>query len=228
MGRRATASNRLLACALLVATVVLLVGLAAVRELRLQRPAQLDGGSTAIADQQAVKSAEAFLEAYVDEDGRVVRRDQGGDTVSEGQAYAMLIAVALEDHDRFDAVWRWTQQKLQRPDGLLSFLWRDGEVADPEPAADADLDAARALLLAASRFEEEAYRHDARRIAGAIAEKETARSDGRTVLVAGPWALRTDRIILNPSYFAPRTFSLVARATGDAVWQAWESRAGAR
>lgn len=46
------------------------------------------------ANEQAVAASEAFLKRYVDPDGRVVRRDRGGDTVSEGQAYAMLVAVA--------------------------------------------------------------------------------------------------------------------------------------
>ena len=42
--------------------------------------------SPAEADRLAVESATAFLDGYVDPDGRVVRRDQGGDTVGEGQA----------------------------------------------------------------------------------------------------------------------------------------------
>lgn len=58
----------------------------------------------------------------VDPDGRVVRHDQGGDTVSEGQAYAMLVAVAVGDHDTFTRVWAWTQQHLRRPAETLS--WR--------------------------------------------------------------------------------------------------------
>ncbi len=70
----------------------------------------------------AVEAGRAFLAGYVDDDGRVVRTDQGGDTVSEGQAYAMLVAVGLGDADTFDAVWTWTRENLQRRDGLLS--WR--------------------------------------------------------------------------------------------------------
>jgi Glycosyl hydrolases family 8 len=75
-------------------------------------------------DPVAVPSAtgQAFLDAYVDPDGRVVRRDQGGDTVSEGQAYALLIAVAPGDSERSTAVWTWTRNHLQPPDKLLS--WR--------------------------------------------------------------------------------------------------------
>jgi endo-1,4-beta-D-glucanase Y len=61
-----------------------------------------------------------FLDHYVEGDGRVVRRDEGNDVVSEGQAYGMLIAVALGDAARFRAIWDWTKSHLRRPDGLLS------------------------------------------------------------------------------------------------------------
>ena len=56
----------------------------------------------------AERAGRAFLAAYVDPDGRVVRRDQDGDTVSEGQAYAMLVAVAIDDRAAFRSVWSWT------------------------------------------------------------------------------------------------------------------------
>src|SRR5207302_9757221 len=78
--------------------------------------------------QKAYDSARTFMRRYVEGNGRVVRRDQGGDTVSEGQAYAMLLAVALDDRGRFDTVWRWTRTHLQQPDGLLAFHWADGRV----------------------------------------------------------------------------------------------------
>src|SRR5262249_25843719 len=70
---------------------------------------------------RAQAAAEHFLDRYVDSDGRVVRRDQGGDTVGEGQAYGMLMAAAIGDRRRFNSIWDWTQRNLQRPDGLISF-----------------------------------------------------------------------------------------------------------
>ncbi len=56
------------------------------------------------------------------------------------------------------------------------------------PAADADLDAARALALAARRFDRPAYASAARRLGAALLREQTARAVGTTVLVAGPWA----------------------------------------
>jgi endoglucanase len=144
-----------------------------------------------------------FLDRYVEDDGRVVRHDQGGDTVSEGQAYAMLIAVAERDEERFDRVWTWTREHLRRPDGLLSWRWADGRVTDGQAAADADLDAARALMLAAKRFDEPSYAEDGRALGRAVSEVETAKS----VLLAGPWT----RDVVNPSYWSPRAFAAIER-----------------
>jgi len=166
--------------------------------------------------QQADAAADRFLERYVAPNGRVLRRDQGGDTVSEGQAYAMLIAAATHDRKRFDRVWSWTRSNLQRPDGLLSYRWQKGSVADPEPATDADLDASRALLLAADRFHRPEYRSDALRIANRILEQETVAVGNRRVLVAGPWG--RSPVTINPSYFAPRAYQAIAAATDNPRW----------
>jgi endoglucanase len=157
------------------------------------------GGAAAPSPQERARSAaRAFLNRYVAADGRVVRRDQGGDTVSEGQAYAMLAAVVAGERRRFDVIWRWTSTHLARPDGLLAWHWQGGRVADAEPAADADLDAAHALLLASRRFREPAAARQSRRIADAMRGAEIR--DG--VLTAGPWA--RDQGVINPSYFDPR------------------------
>jgi endo-1,4-beta-D-glucanase Y len=146
-----------------------------------------------------------FLDRYVQDDGRVVRQDQGGDTVSEGQAYALLLAVAAGDQERFARVWDWTRTHLRRSDGLLAWRWADEHVVDDEPATDADLDTARALLLAGRRFHEPRYREAAMDLKRAIVDGETTWAADRTVLVAGPWA-RDGRIMVNPSYWSPKAF----------------------
>src|SRR5829696_2716921 len=55
-------------------------------------------------------AAAAFFRAYVAADGRVSRPDQRNDTVSEGQAYALLLAAATGDDAKFDRVWEWTRE----------------------------------------------------------------------------------------------------------------------
>jgi endoglucanase len=175
------------------------------------------GGSSKATDRKSDAAAKRFLDTYVTDDGRVQRADQGGDTVGEGQAYGMLVAVAIGDEQRFDAIWDWTKANIRRPDGLLSFLWKDGQVADPEAASDADVDATRALLVAACRFKRPELRTEALALAKAILDDETASFQGSPVLVAGPWA-RKDPMTVNPSYFSPATFAALGDATGDGRW----------
>jgi endo-1,4-beta-D-glucanase Y len=166
---------------------------------------------------RAAAAARNFLDRYVTSDGRVVRRDQGGDTVGEGQAYGMLLAAAIGDAHRFDAIWAWTKNNLRRPDGLISFLWRDGRVQDPQPASDADVDASRALLVAACRLHRHDLRQQALALGKAIMAGETVSFRGLPVLTAGPWA-RTQPFTVNPSYFSPATFTALRAATGDPSW----------
>jgi endoglucanase len=152
-------------------------------------------------------AARRFLDRYVLDDGRVERIDEGGDTVGEGQAYGMLIAAAIGDEERFDAIWKWTKDNLERPeDGLIAFLWKDGEVVDPQAASDADVDAARALLVASCTFDRPELRTEAMKLGQAILDVQTAKYEGADVLTAGPWAVE-EPITLNPSYFSPATFA---------------------
>lgn len=181
-------------------------------------------GSTVSAASTPQKRAEAaarhFLDRYVDGDGRVVRRDQGGDTVGEGQAYGMLLAAAIGDQRRFDKIWAWTEHNLRRPDGLISFLWRSGHVVDPQAASDADLDASRALLVAACRFNHPDYRRQALQLGDAILKVEvgSATFAGEPVLTAGPWAITPPPVTIDPSYFAPASFLALESASKDPRW----------
>ena len=166
---------------------------------------------------KAVAAAKAFLDEYVDEDGRVVRRDQGGDTVSEGQAYAMLLSVVTGDRARFENVFSWADSNLRRSDGLFSWSWKNGSIVDEQSATDADLDIATALILASKRFRETNFEQEAGRIAKSILEKETVEGRGGRLLVAGPWATKSP-FVVNPSYMTPKEFDVIARSTGDTRW----------
>lgn len=149
---------------------------------------------------RAVAASERFLDDWVADDGRVVRHDQGGDTVSEGQAYALMLAAGIGDEATFRSVWRWTRNELQRPDGLFSWRWADGRIVGHGAAADADLFIAGALSLAARRFDAPALDVESRRISDAVLEREVIRIGAHRTLAAGPWAV-PDRTV-NPSYLA--------------------------
>lgn len=162
-------------------------------------------------------AADHFLDTYVIADGRVLRRDQGNDIVSEGQAYAMLVA-ELDDRDELvPTIWTWTKEHLGRDDGLLSFhASQDGTVVGADPAADADVLTAFALLTYDGP-DGDSLHDDGLALARAVLEHEVLTdADGRPVLAAGPWAVSTG--IVNPSYLMPSEFEELARITGDDTW----------
>jgi endoglucanase len=94
-------------------------------------------------------------------------------------------------------------------------------VVDPEAASDADLDASRALLVAACRFHRPALRVQALKLGQAILRDEvgTASFRGEPVLTAGPWAI-VPTVTLDPSYFSPASFLALRAATNDPRWGA--------
>jgi endoglucanase len=175
------------------------------------------GGSDSAATPTGASMAATFLSRYVTSDGRVIRHDQGGDIVSEGEAYAMLLAEVAERPATVRTIWRWTQHHLQRPDGLLSFhASSSGRVLDQQSAADADTLAAYALLRYHGADSKHLHR-DGDRIAASILAKEAATQNGVSVLVAGPWAMTPPQTV-DPSYLMPPVFRALARLTGDSRW----------
>jgi endoglucanase len=159
-----------------------------------------------------------FLAAYVRPDGRVWRPDQGGDTVSEGQAYGLLLAEAAGRDDMFGRIWQWTQDHLQRPDGL--FAWHAdaaGHILDPGSASDADLLIAWALLRYGGPGAAGLHQ-DGRQVADAVLAHEVVTLPGGTpVLTAGPWAAGRPTT-LDPSYWSLPALTSLARLTGNAQW----------
>lgn len=164
------------------------------------------------------EQAARFLSKYVQPDGRVVRLDQGGDTVSEGQAYGMLLAEALGEYGVFNRIWTWTRDHLQLTSGLFAFHANPaGQIISPEPASDADLLIAWALLR--YRGPGAAALHlDGHVVADAILAHEVVSGpDGTLVLTAGPWATGPSAT-LDPSYWSMPAFEGLARLTGNSQW----------
>lgn len=191
---------------------------AAPRSSTLHGSALRSSGSAAarpVKDRSAQEIGRDFLRSWV-QDGRVIRRDQGGDTVSEGQAYGMLIADGVGDEKQFSAIWDWTKKNLMRSDGLLAWQWSKGAVRDSEPAADADLDTARALVLAGTRFSRPEFTQAGTELATRIADHLTVETSLGRILLPGTWA--TPPYAYNPSYASPATFRLLQAATGDPRW----------
>jgi endo-1,4-beta-D-glucanase Y len=168
-------------------------------------------------DQQAVAW---FLTSYVRPNGRVYRPDQNGDTVSEGQAYGLLLAEVSGQYRLFGQIWQWTRDHLQRRDGLFAFhADAAGRVLSPNSASDADLLIAWALLRYggpdATRIHD-----DGSRVADAVLRYEVTNFGPRAIpiLTAGQWA--TGRpATLNPSYWSLPALTSLASLTGNHQWQ---------
>jgi endoglucanase len=215
-GRRAGARTAARACAA-VLCLVLLASFGAFGTAG-SGPGAGEGSHAGSTPPGAPPAVGRFLAAYVRPDGRVWRPDQGGDTVSEGQAYGLLLAEAADRDDLFGQIWQWTQVHLQRPDGL--FAWHAdaaGHILDPEPASDADLLTAWALLRYQGPGAARLHR-DGRQVASAILAHEVAAGPaGTLVLTAGPWAAgRPDT--LDPSYWSLPALTGLARLTGNHQW----------
>jgi hypothetical protein len=181
-------------------------------------PGNGNGNADGPVNRSADELSEAFLAEWVDDDGRVVRRDQGDDTVSEGQAYGLLLAAAVGDEERFDAIWQWTQDELVRPDGLLAWQWSEGAVVDDEPASDADLDAARAFVVAGERFDRPELTEQGDALGAVILDELTVETALGRILLPGLWAAQAEPYAYNSSYASPAAFDILGESSGDPRW----------
>lgn len=172
-------------------------------------------------------SWDEYKERFINEDGRVIDFSADNVTTSEGQSYAMLRAVWMDDQETFDRVWKWTSENLDRPDdGLLGWRWgmRDDKSygflagGGENSASDGDQDIAFALTLASKRWSKEEYRDQAKAILESLWKINTATANGKRYLIAGNWAQNREELIVNPSYFAPYAWRVFAQVDQDRDW----------
>src|SRR3989338_4521076 len=59
-------------------------------------------------------SWEKYKNKFINFDGRIIDYSIGDVTTSEGQSYALLRSVWIDDKENFDLVWKWTKENLKR------------------------------------------------------------------------------------------------------------------
>ena len=176
-------------------------------------------------EQVLTASWQSYGRHFIKSDGQVIIPEEGGGTISEAQAYALLRAVWAGDEAVFNRVYAWTYNNLSRVhrhgDHLLAWRWGrlpggSWGVLDANSATDGDLDYALALVLAARKgWRAPAglpdYRDEARRVQGDILAKEVvALPGGAALLTPGNWHEALPPYLVNPSYFSPAAYRLFA------------------
>jgi endoglucanase len=166
---------------------------------------------------------QSFKQGFMRDDGRVVDAGNGDISHSEGQGYAMLLAVAANDPDGFARLWAWTHTRLRRPDDVF-FAWRwVPDVAEPisdlNNASDGDVLIAWALSRAAARWNEPGYRDEARTLAAAIRQKLTRRTAYGLVLLPGIHGFEhPEGLSINLSYWIFPAFTELELIDPSPAW----------
>ena len=152
--------------------------------------------------------------------GKVIRPENGNDTVSEGIAYGMLIAVNMNDQPLFDGLY--TYWKNNSPSGSRLMTWcipaggNSCQAQGGGSATDADEDAAFALLQAGKLWGG-TYNADAKALIAEIWAKDI---DKTSMLPTGGtnYGNSTAGRVTNASYFAPAYYRAFAAAGDTNNW----------
>lgn len=173
---------------------------------------------------QLKQSWEAYKGFFIQDDGRVIDYYGNNITTSEGQSYAMLRAVWLNDQPTFDKVLKWTNSNIKvRGDNLFGWKWGKNDsnqwtILEKSSASDADQDIALALILANERWNNQTYLDQAMGILDDMWNKEVLNVNNTYYLAAGDWALLSDNVKINPSYFAPYAYRVFAKYDKKHDW----------
>lgn len=184
---------------------------------------------------------------FIRPDGAVVRPWSEGvplfgnpasDVVSEGQAYALMFAVQMNDQTTFDLVESWTYTHIDRrangiSDGndLMSWWWDDQgdqsqiaqRVRDTNWATDADIDRIPALIWAGYRWGNGGtinYHARANAIIADMKSRSFVTYDGKNYMCADSFGQVQNPSEMNPSYWSIGAFKIIQNFTGDAFWGA--------
>jgi endoglucanase len=166
---------------------------------------------------------QAYQQAFITADGRVVDVGNGGISHTEGQGYGMLLAVSANDRETFKRLWTWTRTHLQREhDPFFSYCsnpLKAPPIQDKNNASDGDLLIAWALARADQRWHVDEYRHEAITLAAAIREKLLRPSAVGLLLPPGMQGFEhPGYMTVNPSYWIFPAFNALQRIDPSPQW----------
>jgi endo-1,4-beta-D-glucanase Y len=165
-----------------------------------------------------LKDSWTFYKGQFMKDGERVVSNTFGGTISEGQSYALLKSVWMNDPETFRRVWQWTKTHMQRPqDHLLGWRWGKKEdgfdgILNYESATDADEDIAYSLLLAGEQWNNPEYTQDALAMINDLWRVSVRKISGKYYLLPGDWdGFSVEYQTLDPAYFAPYVYRKFAQ-----------------
>ena len=169
---------------------------------------------------------DAYKRSFVSPAGRVIDNANRGISHSEGQGYAMLIAVAADDRATFDLLWSWTRSSLLvRDDDLAAWRWDPAatpHVTDRNDASDGDVLIAWALVEAGQAWSKPAYAVAGLRIMRALAATNLVETEDGLALLPGSSGFgardRADGPVVNPSYYVFPAFARFADIAPEGPW----------
>ena len=157
-----------------------------------------------------------YVDAVSDRAWRIVRPEDGGDTVSEAMAYGMLLALAHDDLPAFQKFWSYSQSYLNRHDLMAWRIHANGTIIDAGSAADADQDMAYALIEAGGKWSNSAYLNAGVHMVQSMRRWE---SHNGFLKPGDSWAATPQ--IFNPSYTSLHYYPLFSRVCHDSWWNDW-------
>ncbi|MEN8721073.1 MAG: cellulose synthase complex periplasmic endoglucanase BcsZ [Oceanococcaceae bacterium] len=170
----------------------------------------------------------AFKSGFISNDGRVVDWQEQSRTVSEGQAYALFFALVAGDRETFARLLTWTRNNLSGGDmGATGLAWLWGHdpetdtwgVRDSNPASDADMFVAYALLEAGRLWNQADYRVEGRAVLERIERTFLRRIGDTAVLQPGLRGFNhADGLRTNPSYLPPFQLRRFASQNNNPFW----------
>jgi endoglucanase len=150
---------------------------------------------------------------------------------SEGQGYAMLIAVKAGDRAGFDQIWQWTKRELYiDASGLAAWKWDDRSVpnvTDKNNASDGDILIAWALIEAAEAWRRADYKEAASGIVAALGRANTVSGAAGLALIPGRIGFspedHPDGQVLNLSYWVFPAFERFKTLEPKTDWSAMQA-----
>lgn len=165
-----------------------------------------------------------YKSRYVTQEGAVIDTHNGNMSHSEGQSYGLTFAVAYDDKETFDRIFKWTEDNLADPvSGLYCWAYhRDGGEAVPDRnnATDGDLMIAWALIKAGKKWQVSQYIKKGEKLANAISALTVTRFGGYSVILPGANSFYYNTyVVLNPSYYIYPALSAIAKQTYQRLWK---------